>query len=397
MPSSLPLEPPPPSQLALERREDSHQVGRWNGSMRLGLSILLAAVGVLGGSAAHAEEARDSVLLLGLHTESIEGYSPMFSAEGEPQTNLRPGYRTLVLHITPTGVRLASELPYLAVPQAQGFLYLGEASVSRELAPAADADPETPHFYDAKALWRTPQRAAIPKAQRELRKTLERAAAAGTEETSQVAYVTSKVLCVSHTSSAWTGGALAFTAQQSLSLFTPAGAALTWPLARFAERPQLEQFMHDALKGYRDDAEPVLLDEPYNAFWAVVDFRTDTGVCLDHHDGQLWLDGTVLLPGNSARSFTVAARVRPAPTALGGLAETANLEQAKQILPSALDVIASLTPNVWLVREPAALVAVNTATRQELLRLPRSGRVVMTEGARGGAVARWLKALANSP
>ena len=43
------------------------------------------------------------------------------------------------------------------------------------------------------------------------------------------------------------------------------------------------------------------------------------------------------------------------------------------------------------------LVAVNAATRQELLRLPSNGRIVMTEGARGAAVGRWLKALARSP
>ena len=149
-----------------------------------------------------------------------------------------------------------------------------------------------------------------------------------------------------------------------------------------------------ALADYRQDDEPPQLDQPYNAFWATIDFRKDPRVCLEHHDGRLWLDGTVLLPGNSARSFTAWAPVRPAPSALGGLAEPASLDEAKRSVPAALDAVASLSPNIWLVREPAALVAVDVGSRQELLRLPVNGRIVMAEGARGAAVSRWLKALA---
>lgn len=365
--------------------------------MRTGLKIALAALISLRGAAAHAEAAPDSVLLLGLHVENIEGYAPMFSEQGRPSTNSAAGYRTLVLHIAQGSVRLASELPYLAVPQPRGFLYLGEVSVKRELHPPKGAEPDTPHFYDATVLWRAWQRAAIPAVERQRLREAEQGGAAGAEDTTQVVYVTSKALCVSHTTSEWTGGALAFTAQQALELTTPAGASLAWPLSRFADRPQQEQFMRDALRDYREDDEPQRLDEPYNAFWAVIDFRKDPGVCLQHRDGRLWLDGTVLLPGNSARSFTVAAPVKPAPDALGGMAEPASLAEAKQILPNALDVVASLSPDTWLILEPAAVVAVNRATRRELLRLPIKGRIVMTEGARGAAVQRWLKTLAAKP
>ena len=137
------------------------------------------------------------------------------------------------------------------------------------------------------------------------------------------------------------------------------------------------------------------MDEPYDASWAVIDFRKDPGVCLQHRDGRLWLDGTVLLPGNSARSFTVTAPVRPSPDALGGMAAPASLVEAKQILPDALDVVASLSKDIWLIVEPSSLVAVNRATRRELLRLPIKGRIVMVEGAGGAAVGRWLKTLAS--
>jgi hypothetical protein len=362
--------------------------------MRLGIAVILTAVGLLGTAVARATEAPDSVLLLGLHVEPIEGYAPMFSEQGRPRTNRAAGYRTLVLHITQGGARLASELPYLVVPQPRGFLYLGEVSVKLELKPGPDSDPDTPSFYDATALWRTMQRAAIPHAERQLRRALERGGAAGSEDTTQVVYATSKVLCVSNTTSRWTGGALAFQAQQVLELTTPAGSPLDWPLSRFADHAQLEQFMREALADYRQDDEPPQLDQPYNAFWATIDFRKDPRVCLEHHDGRLWLDGTVLLPGNSARSFTAWAPVRPAPSALGGLAEPASLDEAKRSVPGALDAVASLSPNIWLVREPAALVAVDVGSRQELLRLPVNGRIVMAEGARGAAVSRWLKALA---
>jgi hypothetical protein len=363
--------------------------------MRSGLKLALMVLVSLWGAAARAEAATDSVLLLGLHVENIEGYAPMFSADGRPRTDGAPGYRTLVLHVAGGNVRLASELSYLAVPQSRGFLYLGEVSVKRELQPAKDAEPDTPHFYDATVLWRAWQRATIPVVKNQRRQALERGGVAGTEDTTQVIYVTSKALCVSHTTSEWTGGALAFQARQGVELTTPAGAPLAWPLSRFADRSELEQFMHHALANYReDDAPPPRLDEPYNAWWAVIDFRNDPGVCLQHRDGRLWLDGTVLLPGNSARSFTVAAAVRPAPDALGGMAEPASLGEAQQILPHALDVIASLSKDIWVIVEPASLVAVNRTTRRELLRLPIKGRIVMVEGARGAAVGRWLATLA---
>lgn len=361
--------------------------------MRLGLAGILTAVGMVSTTAARAGDAPESVLLVGLHAEPIEGYGPMFSEQGRPRTNRAPGYGTLVLHITPGSVRLASALPYLAIPQLSGFLYLGETSVRLERAPAPDSDPETPSFYDATGLWRTTQRASIPNVEQQLLRALERGAAAGSEDTTQVAYVTSKVLCVSRTTSRWTGGALAFQAQQVLELTTPAGSPLDWPLSRFADRAQLEQFMRDALADYRQDDEPPRLDEPYNAYWATIDFRKDPRMCLEHHDGRLWLDGTVLLPGNSARSFTASAPVRPAPAALGGMAELASLDEAKRVVPGALDAVASLSPNIWLIREAAALVAVDVQARKELLRLPINGRLVMAEGARGPAVSRWLKAL----
>ena len=356
---------------------------------------MLTAVSLLGTTVARAADAPDSVLLLGLHVEAIEGYGPMFSKQGRPRTDRAAGYRTLVLHITQGSVRVASELPYLAIPQLRGFLYLGEASVRLELGPTPDSDPDTPSFHDATALWRTTQRASISTAEQQLLRALERGGVAGSEDTTQVVYATSKVLCVSRTTSSWTGGALAFQAQQVLGLTTPAGSPLGWPLARFADHAQLEQFMRDVLADYRQDDEPVRLDEPYNAFWATIDFRKDPRVCLEHRDGRLWLDGTVLLPGNSARSFTASAPVRPAPPALGGMAERASLDEAKRSVPSALDAVASLTPNIWLVQEPGALVAVDIGTRKELLRLRVNGRIVMAEGARGAAVSRWLKALAT--
>jgi hypothetical protein len=363
--------------------------------MRLWLAVMLTAVGLLGTTVARAADAPDSVLLLGLHVEAIEGYGPMFSKQGRPRTDRAAGYRTLVLHITQGSVRLASELPYLAIPQRNGFLYLGEASARLELEPTADSERDTPSFYDATALWRTTQRGSISTAEQRLLRALERGGAAGAEDTTQVVYATSKVLCVSRTTSSWTGGALAFEAQQVLELSTPAGSPLRWPLSRFADRAQLEQFMRDVLADYRQDDEPLRLDQPYNAFWATIDFRKDPRVCLEHRDGRLWVDGTVLLPGNSARSFTAAAPVRPAPPAFGGMAEPANLDEAKRSVPGALDAVASLTPSIWLVQERAALVAVHTGTRKQLLRLPVNGRIVMAEGARGAAVSRWLKALAT--
>jgi hypothetical protein len=43
--------------------------------------------------------AAESVVLVGVHGEAIEGYAPMFGPQGKPRTDVKAGYSTLVLHV----------------------------------------------------------------------------------------------------------------------------------------------------------------------------------------------------------------------------------------------------------------------------------------------------------
>src|SRR5690349_21710808 len=63
-------------------RKASRRLGVEDIAMRFGLAVIATAVGLAGTTAARAADALDSVLLLGLHVEPIEGYEPMFSEQG---------------------------------------------------------------------------------------------------------------------------------------------------------------------------------------------------------------------------------------------------------------------------------------------------------------------------
>jgi hypothetical protein len=345
--------------------------------------------------------ADDSVILLGVHTEPIEGYTPMFSNEGKPRTIVGPGYRTLVLRVQDGNVTLDAELPYIALPQRAGFRYLGESSVSLHEPPSPPpsdpAQPEAaPNDYDATELWAASRRTDIPALAKRLEQHLLHEKRAGVEHTEQLVYVTPKAMCRFVTDTEWTGGATWFNGETHMPLTTPQGATLKMPLARVAPPDLLGQFMKAALEGR--DSEGAKLEEPFDAGWGkIVDFRTETGVCLEHRAGRAWVDGTVDLPGNSARSYTFSAPVMPAPASLVGTsdatAESVAFSDVQRRWPAALDFVSSYHGDALVLQTASGFVAVNAHTDVAGPTFPVTGRLVMVETAAGPAAARWLAVL----
>jgi hypothetical protein len=346
----------------------------------------------------------DAVLLLGLHLENIVGYLPMFSETGHPNTNLREGYATLVLHAHEGRADLVDVLPYLAVPQPAGFLYIGESSVSVHLPPdpKLELEPGTPmpRDYDATALWRTPNPKRIGELATELRARLKADQSWGKEDTTQLVFVTSRALCRIATQTEVTGGALWFFGGMTHAFEALSGPPIDSRLSRWVNETEMQAFANQA---FADDgaAEPPHVDirQTYEDPWGRnIDWKEDPTLCLTHRLGSVWVSGTVVRSGNSARSFSVEIPVMEAPATLAPGNMPSNWAALQAAFPEAQDAIVSPSHDLLLLLSQRSsssleLVVWDTIRQKESSRHPWVGRIVMTEWAVGAAGQRWIRTL----
>jgi hypothetical protein len=244
----------------------------------------------------------------------------MFGDEGKPHTDTRQAYATRVVVGRGAATRVVTELPYLALPQARGFLFIGEASVSvHEPSPkvAEGDEPQPPHDYDATALWTTSDRNQVDAVRAGLEAKLRAARAWGTESTVQIAYVTPVAMCTSVTETEWIGGALWFNGTTTMELTDAHRKPTPRRLAAYVADAQLLDFARLAVADRHGGDDPPRLGQIFDAGWGhFIDWRKDVHVCLAAKDGQAWITGAVVLPGNSARAYTFESPVAPAPISL---------------------------------------------------------------------------------
>lgn len=340
-----------------------------------------------------------AVLLFGIHTEEIEGYTPMFSAEGKPRTDTKQGYRTLILHTHDGTADVVGELPYLAVPQQDGFLYMGEASVSihqpwdrRDML--GDGNPR-PHDYDATDLWTTKDSSAIARAARQLEAKLRAKRAWGVENTVQLVYVTPTAQCTIHTKSEVTGGALWFHAMTTYSLQSLQGPPIDNNLASHVDERTLRQF---GARLFEVPEEDIDFDKPYRDGFSAISWRDDVQACIDHERGSVMLQGAVLRWGNSARAYMTMRPVVPAPPSLAPGNDVIDYPAVKAVLADMIDAFASPSHDIVLAvrRKDKAgleLVVWDVAGRKVAKSLPLAGRPVMAQWASGGPGDAWLSKL----
>ncbi|NUP10253.1 MAG: hypothetical protein HOW73_29740 [Polyangiaceae bacterium] len=343
----------------------------------------------------------DALLLLGVHLESIEGYAPMFSSEGKPRTDTKPGYRTLIVRTHAGSADVVGELPFLAIPQGDGFLFMGESSVSVHLpedprVTLFDGSPK-PRDYDATDLWKTSNAKEISTVQRELERGLKRAQAWGTENTTQIVYVTQRSICTTQTQSEVTGGALYFYASSRLNL---SGVGTSTILGALSAHLDEKKFIGFAARLVETEESEIDLDRPYmyNTFDLVV-WRDDIAACLAHDAGALSLTGSVRFSANSARSFYRTKAVGPAPPTLAPGHEAVDFSAIAASIPDAFDAFVSPAHDVVLaVRQkgdgPVELVVWDVVARREVKVIPMPGRPVMDEWATGETKDRWSRLLA---
>lgn len=343
-------------------------------------------------------------LLVGIEIVPSAGYGPLYGegAHAPPEDKLH----TLVLHVHDGRVELVGELPFLAIPKENGFTYMGVASYERDDTEAekkrqgakfgADDDVgSNVYWYVASSLWRTSERAQVDAARTKARKSLEKQRKWGINFGEDINYVTREALCTTSYHAEWTGGALAFTANESQSL-TGLSKKLAPALLKYTDDDGLLRFAKNIMREREPDIEDpdISLDEPYDMGWSTIDWRKDSRACLGRHDGKVMLTGVIRLPNNSARSSEWEAPVRDAPADLAANA-TPPFPLAEILaafaVPKPSDALVSPRKTILVAQFQDGLVLYGARSATPLLTIPMPGRIVMAEWASGDLANTWAK------
>jgi hypothetical protein len=329
-------------------------------------------------------------LRLGLRTQRLEPAGGLFGDTGAPVPPTGPGYRTLVIHLEAGAASLLEDLPYLEVPQPAGYLYVGDVTAhADETGSESQAELEriesgasVPRWYLTTHVWLSRDRRGIEALSRRMQASLARAREWGTVDQERVGYVTPRVLVLESETAQWSGGALAFSGSSTVEMEGLGNPIDTNVSARLG-RDAIERIGQVIAERYELDPEARSgIDAPLNLpFGDSISLMTDTHLCLTREEGRVWEAGCVLLPGNSARSYTEAFRIRPAADDLAP-SNFAPLEFAavKRAWPDAGDVLVAPSQAVVLVLSDHGLSIVHVDSGQEVLNLGSVvGSIVMAE------------------
>lgn len=351
-----------------------------------------------------------SVLLLGLHDEPVETYAWLFGSAGEPPHDLAPAYRTLVLDVRDGEATLAVELPFLVVPDARGFRFVGEASsVAYEEVSSKTRGVEVdglgepiPHHFAATALWETEKRGEVVSEPKALAKSLARRRKWGETTSETVLVQTPHARCTLSSWSSWTGGALAFRGSSDVELDVAGKNGRQPLLASYVDDPELTRVTR-ALERFDEDPpaateEAIDLDEKRSlGLWQEYVPRKEIRACLVREGGRVELAGAAKVYGNSARSFDKLVPSLPAPTSLVGAAAPLPFDLAawSAAVPGLFDAVASPTGDVIGLLREEGLFFYSGLTHTRLFEVPVSpeAAVVMAEWARDEEADRWLEEL----
>lgn len=349
---------------------------------------------------------QSGTLLLAFHVEAIESYRALFSAEGVPAVDEGAGYVTLAIRVDEAGrATIASRLPFVAVPPSpaspassggSSFRLIDEASYREDHTPSRGFNDDPPHFYASTALVSAERPAALRKAVAAEIAAQKKARAWGESRAETLLFATPLAMCTFQSDSEWMGGALAFRGWDRTELVSLTGATLEARAAAYVPDETLRGFAREALvaRDETPDAD-VDLDAEVDLFFRKVVFRRDTSACLGRAGGATVLLGSVVLPGNSARSYAWLHPLGPAPDTLATREETVDLAIVRGVFPDARDAFVAPGRSSLVVLRETRLASFAGADRVVDLgiELPADARVVLAEWAMEGDGERWVREL----
>lgn len=342
-------------------------------------------------------------LVLGIETVPSSGYGPLYG-DG-PRVPPEDKLHTIILHAHDGRVELAGELPYLAIPRDNGFLYMGVAAYERDDTEAerkrqgakfgmGDEYGSVVYWYAASSLWRTTERSKVDSVRTSERKSLKQRYRRGDMFGEDVNYVTRYALCTNRYRAEWTGGAQAFTGGEDQTFEGLTQGKLPTLLANYTDDAGLRKFVQAIFQQREpgDDHSDISLDETYEMFGYEINWRKDSHVCLARTNGHVSLTGVIRLPNNGSRTSEWETPVFDAPATLATNAAPpvalSDIRKAMAI-PKAVDAVVSPKRTMIVARLPDRFVVYGNAAPAPLLTIPISGRIIMAEWAEGDAAKTW--------
>ena len=353
-------------------------------------------------------------LLLGLRTKRVGTYHAQLGDEPLSSSLDEPGYRMLLIHFDGTSVRLAGQLPYLAVPQRRGFRFIGEANVHEGSEEAESADPTSPpKYYSASQLWMTHDKRSVKRAERNAQAALQHERACGETAQQTVIYVTPKALCRFDSQSSWVGGAHFISGTEEERLLWLDGSRRGTRLVQHVARPVFEDAVKRMFADWNQGRdEPIVWAGVQNFGWGEIEWDRDTYVCLGRQDGRVIMTATATFPTMSCRNAVWSTELRPAHEDVGVRhAPSVSPSAFRSAIPDLVDAYVSPENRVVVLHLPNRLVVYRPhGDLHELvgepgrhwdeetvaLEIPVAGRPVMEEWAIGSHAVRWARELAPS-
>jgi hypothetical protein len=341
-------------------------------------------------------ERKRSVLLLGVHVENVADYRPLYSGEGYP-VDERPGYRTIVVELTPDQVRIAADLPYLMLPAAKGFDYVGEAEISIDegFGETNEYGFAMPHTYAASTLVSASSPQALSRRIDGVKKKLRGQRQWGRSEMETLLAITPRAQCSQRMNGQVTGGALGFYASTYMHMSRVGGLPLHRKRLTESELQAFGERLEES-RGERFARRPdgrIDLDKPVDMWWRTMDWRADVEMCIARQRGRMQITGSTTVPGNSARSFTMAFVLGDAPSEFApGNRMPIAFDRLEAVVDGLMD--AAITPHDdAIVLLAGGRLVVLDATAKELMSADIGlVRPVMVEWATGAAAERWVAA-----
>lgn len=349
---------------------------------------------------------RPGLFLLGLHIEEVESYRALFSAQGVPKVDDRAGYVTLVIRVDAVGrATVAQRLPFIAVPRVpagnapaggSSFRLIDEASYSVDPIPTAGFADDTPQFYTSTELVSADEPGSLRKAVSAAIAAQEAARVWGETHAESLLFATPFATCTLQSDSEWTGGALAFRGWEETELSSLTGATLDPRATAYVSDDSLKAFVRAALVAREDEPEGEIdLDAKVDLFFREIYFRRETSVCLGRSEGATMLMGSVVLPGNSARTYAWVHPLEPAPSTLAWPEEPIDFGLVRALFGDARDAFVAPGRSAAIVVRESLLTSVAAPDRVANLGipLPPEARVVLAAWAPDGDVDRWADEL----
>ncbi|HMT06360.1 MAG TPA: hypothetical protein PKA82_00035 [Pyrinomonadaceae bacterium] len=357
-------------------------------------------------------------------SDDAESYTQYYD-HFEKLSQKSPTNKTLLLLRDRNDLVVASSLDYIASPQSNGWLYLGQARYfepkprdRNEELDKKEQDGWLKNFgFDYSRIWVTDIPAKIPAVQSSLvRKTKlkidkeykslpvdEREYHRNITDYEKISWVSDGYYIIDGYWSLIFGGAAWFQARENSRLVALSSSRLSGNLLNWVSKERAVAGFAEYFKTEYDDCNKKN-GSKYDCIWK--HWQSDlnqnhpsepASINVLRSGGQTKLMGNVLVDGNRYRSFLEKADFGQIPKALASYDNPKiDFEKFKALYPELIDVFVSPNQNMVILLTKNEFVLIDVLTRSEQSRTKHNilfNKVVMVEWATNAHVDRWRNTL----